>query len=204
MAVYLDEIEKLKTEINQAQIDIKDLRFKNSFTEGKIKKQNAELKNKEELIGRYTTEISELKNKLDIIDSDNNDNAYTPKTGMDLYLQSKVCSKILNEINELSAGNIDTNRLTPLRHEEFVVLLNAARLYLNNFNEIAVKHSQLKIDDLYYICLVILGLNDTQISSLFALSYTAINKKKKKIRHLFGLSSNEILYTYIINLCVVH
>ena len=204
MAVYLDEIEKLKTEINQAQIDIKDLRFKNSFTEGKIKKQNAELKNKEELIGRYTTEISELKNKLDIIDSDNNDNAYTPKTGMDLYLQSKVCSKILNEINELSAGNIDTNRLTPLRHEEFVVLLNAARLYLNNFNEIAVKHSQLKIDDLYYICLVILGLNDTQISSLFALSYTAINKKKKKIRHLFGLSPNEILYTYIINLCVVH
>ena len=204
MAVYLDEIEKLKTEINQAQIDIKDLRFKNSFTEGKIKKQNAELKNKEELIGRYTTEISELKNKLDIIDSDNNDNAYTPKTGMDLYLQSKVCSKILNEINELSAGNIDTNRLTPLRHEEFVVLLNAARLYLNNFNEIAVKHSQLKIDDLYYICLVILGLNDTQISSLFALSYTAINKKKKKIRHLFGLSSNEILYTYIINLCIVH
>ena len=60
---------------------------------------------------------------------------------------------------QTESSNIDTNRLTPLRHEEFVVLLNAARLYLNNFNEIAVKHSQLKTDDLYYICLVILGLN---------------------------------------------
>ena len=195
MAVYLDEIEKLKTEINQAQIDIKDLRFKNSFTEGKIKKQNAELKNKEELIGRYTTEISELKNKLDIIDSDNNnDNTHIPKAGMELYLQSKVCSKILNEINELSAGNIDTNRLTPLRHEEFVVLLNAARLYLNNFNEIAVKHSQLKTYDLYYICLVILGLNDIQISSLFSMTYNAIKKRRKKICSVLMIEENELKF----------
>ena len=201
MAVYLDEIEKLKTEINQAQIDIKDLRFKNSFTEGKIKKQNAELRKKEELIGRYTTEISELKNKLDIISSDNNnDNNDILKTGMESYLQSKVCSKILNEINEMSTKNIDANRLTPLRHEEFVVLLNAARLYLNNFNEIAVKHPQLKTDDLYYICLVILGLSDIQISSLFSMTYNAIKKRKKKICSVLMIEENELIF-FLMNIC---
>ena len=205
IVVQLEEIKKLKTEINQAQIEIKDLRFRNSFTEGKIKSQNSELKKKEELIKKYTTEITEFKNQLDIISSDNNnDNTYNPNVGMESYLKSKVCSKIFNEVNELSARNMDANRLTPLRHEEFVMLLNAARLYLNNFNEMTFKHSQLKTDDLYYICLVILGLNDSQISSLFALSYTAINKKKKKIRHLFGLNTNDILYTYIIDSCIMH
>ena len=204
IVVQLEEIKKLKTEINQAQIEIKDLRFRNSFTEGKIKSQNSELKKKEELIKKYTTEITEFKNQLDIISSDNNnDNTYNPNVGMESYLKSKVCSKIFNEVNELSARNMDANRLTPLRHEEFVMLLNAARLYLNNFNEMTFKHSQLKTDDLYYICLVILGLNDSQISSLFALSYTAINKKKKRIRHLFGLNTNDILYTYIIDSCIM-
>ena len=110
IAVHLEEIEKLKTEINQAQNNLNDLRFKNSFTEGKIKKQNAELKKKEELIGKYTAEISNLKYRLERkrIDVSNLNN----------YLQSDICSRILNEINELSDKRLKSNMLSPLSKED--------------------------------------------------------------------------------------
>ncbi|MBQ3595987.1 MAG: hypothetical protein II981_11345, partial [Bacteroidales bacterium] len=193
IAVYLDEIEKLKTEINQAQIDIKDLRFKNSFTEGKIKKQNAELKKKEELIGKYTTEISNLKyrserNHVDISNLNN-------------YLQSDICSKILNDINEISDKKLKSNMLSPLSKKEFVLLLNSANHHLNNFiNDMAKKYQKLKKEDLYYLCLVIMGLNNNQIASLFGVTYQASKKRKNKICVILGLDSKENLYNHLLYL----
>ena len=193
IAVYLDEIEKLKTEINQAQIDIKDLRFKNSFTEGKIKKQNAELKKKEELIGKYTTEISNLKyrserNHVDISNLNN-------------YLQSDICSKILNDINEISDKKLKSNMLSPLSKKEFVLLLNSANHHLNHLiNDMAKKYPKLKKEDLYYLCLVIMGLNNNQIASLFGVTYQASKKRKNKICVILGLDSKENLYNHLLHL----
>ncbi len=192
LAVHLDEIEKLKTEINQAQIDIKDLRFKNSFTEGRIKSQSAELKKKEELIRKYTTEISNLKyrserNHVDI------SNLYN-------YLQSDICSKILNGINEISDKKLKSNMLSPLSKKEFVLLLNSANHHLNYFiNDMANKYQKLKKEDLYYLCLVIMGLNNNQIASLFGVTYQASKKRKNKICVILGLDSKENLYNHLLH-----
>ena len=191
IAAYIEEIEKLKTEINQAQIDIKDLRFKNSFTEGRIKSQNAELKKKEELIGKYTTEISNLKyrserNHVDISNLNN-------------YLQSDICSKILNDINEISDKKLKSNMLSPLSKAEFVLLLNSANHHLNHLiNDMANKYPKLKKEDLYYLCLVIMGLNNNQIASLFGVTYQASKKRKNKICVILGLDSKENLYNHLL------
>ena len=190
ITVHLGEIEKLKTEINQVQNNLKDLRFKNSLTEGRIKSQNAELKKKEELIRKYTTEISNLKyrserNHVDISNLNN-------------YLQSDICSKILNEIKDISEKKLKSNMLSPLSKAEFVLLLDSANHYLNHLiNDMAKKYPKLKKEDLYYLCLVIIGLNNHQISSLYGVTYHASNKRKHKICVILGLDSKENLYNHL-------
>ena len=201
MIAYIEEIEKLKTEIDETRHNLNDIKFRSSLIEGKIKSKNTELQKKEEEINRYKLELSEYKNKLEIISSDNNDNAYTPKIGMDLYLQSKVCSKILNEINELSARNRDANILTPLKQEELVMLLNSASFYVNNFtNGIACKYSKLKKEDLYYLSLALIGLKDKQISSLLGVTYNSIRIRKKNLCSILGIKNDE-LQSFLMNIC---
>ena len=193
MIAYIEEIEKFKTEISETQKNLIDLRFKNSLTEGRIKSQNAELKKKEELIRKYTTEISNLKyrserNHVDI------SNLYN-------YLQSDICSKILNGINEISDKKLKSNMLSPLSKKEFVLLLNSANHHLNYFiNDMANKYQKLKKEDLYYLCLVIMGLNNNQIASLFGVTYQASKKRKNKICVILDLDSKENLYNYLLNL----
>ena len=201
MIAYIEEIEKLKTEIDETRNNLRDIRFRSSLIEGKINSKNTELQKKEEEINRYKLELSEYKNKLEIISSDNNDNAYTHKIGMDLYLQSKVCSKILNEINELSARNRDANILTPLKQEELVMLLNSASFYVNNFtNGIACKYSKLKKEDLYYLSLALIGLKDKQISSLLGVTYNSIRIRKKNLCSILGIKNDE-LQSFLMNIC---
>lgn len=193
ITVHLGEIEKLKTEINQVQNNLNDLRFKNSLTEGRIKSQNAELKKKEELIRKYTTEIYNLKyrserNHIDISNLKN-------------YLQSDICSKILNEIKEISDKKLKSNMLSPLSKAELVLLLNSANHHLNHLiNEMANKYPKLKKEDLYYLCLVIMGLDNHQISSLYGVTYHASNKRKHKICVILGLDSKENLYNHLLHL----
>ena len=193
MAACLDEIEKLKTEINQAQKNLDDLRFRSSLTEGKIKSQNAELKKKEDLIKKYATEISNLKYKLE--------RKHIDVSNLNNYLQSDVCSKILNEINEFSDKKLKSNMLSPLSKEEFVLLLHSANHHLNYFiNDMAKKYPKLKNEDLYYLCLVIMGLNKNQIASLFGVTYDTAKKREKKICAIFDLDPKENLSSYLSHL----
>ena len=199
---YIEEIGKLKTEIDEARNNLTDIKFRNSLIEGKIKSANDKLKKNEEEINKYKLEISDFRNKLDIISSSINNSNYNPSyTGLELYLQSNVCSKILNEINNLSARNRDTNALTPLKPEEFVMLLNSASLYINNFsNGIISKYSKLKKEDLYYLSLAIIDLKDKQISSLLGVTYNSIRIRKKNICSMLGIKNNE-LKSFLMNIC---
>ena len=193
IAAYIEEIEKLKTEISETQKNLIDLRFKNSLTEGRIKRQNAELKKKEKLIRKYTTEISNLKyrserNHVDISNLNN-------------YLQSDICSKILNEIKDISEKKLKSNMLSPLSKAEFVLLLNSANHHLNHLiNDMAKKYPKLKKEDLYYLCLFIMGLNNNQIASLYGVTYQASKKRKNKICVILGLDSKTNLYNYLLHL----
>ena len=193
IAIQTEKIEKLKTEINETRNNLDDLRFRSSSTEGRIKSLNAELKKKEELIKKFTAEISNLRYRLERnhIDISNLNN----------YLQSDICTRILKEIKELSENNMDTSELTTMSQKELVLLLNSANFHLNYFmNDIANKYSRLKKEDLYYLCLVIIGLNNSQISSLLGVTYTAVRKRKNKICKLLGLDIKENLYNHLLNL----
>ena len=193
IAIQTEKIEELKTEINETRNNLDDLRFRNSSTEGRIKSLNAELKKKEELIKKFTAEISNLRYRLERnhIDISNLNN----------YLQSDICTRILKEIKELSENNTDTSELTTMSQKELVLLLNSANFHLNYFmNDIANKYSRLKKEDLYYLCLVIIGLNNSQISSLLGVTYTAVRKRKNKICKLLGLDIKENLYNHLLNL----
>ena len=193
IAIQTEKIEKLKTEINETRNNLDDLRFRSSSTEGRIKSLNAELKKKEELIKKFTAEISNLRYRLE--------RNHIDISNLGCYLQSEVCAKILKEIKELSENNMDTSELTTMSQKELVLLLNSANFHLNYFmNDIANKYSRLKKEDLYYLCLVIIGLNNSQISSLLGVTYTAVRKRKNKICKLLGLDIKENLYNHLLNL----
>ena len=192
---YLDEIKSLETEISQIRSNLENLKFTNSLTEGRIRRINAELRKKEELIDMYKHEISVLKNRLEIMSSSDVDGS-----GLELYLRSKVCSRILDEINELSAKNRNTNELTPLTQEEFVMLLKSAIHYIDKFADMVSKYRALKKDDLYYLSLAMIGLKDRQISSLFGVTYNATKTRRNKICSILGVKQDE-LKIFLLNIC---
>ena len=199
---YLDEIKSLETEICLIKSNLENFKFKNSLTEGRIRRINAELRKKEELIDTYKHEISVLKNRLEIMSTSDVDDNFSDvgAAGLELYLRSKVCSKILDEINELYAKNRNTNELTPLTHDEFVMLLRSAIRYMDKFADMVSKYRELKKDDLYYLSLAIIGLKDKQIASLFSVTYNAIKTRRNKICSILEIRQNE-LKIFLLNIC---
>ena len=190
-------IDQITEEIKHKEKLIQELNFKYSLTEGKVRNKNSELQDKEELIEKYKLEIEELKNKLER----NKCEDYN----LNNYLQSEICRKIFNEVNELFIKNKDISELTSLKHDEFVLLLNSANKYLNNvISDIANKYPKLKKDDMYYLSLLITGLNNKQISSLFGVTYAAIRKRKYKICTILGLDIKDNLYKYLLDFVANH
>jgi hypothetical protein len=186
-------INQIKGEIEVKEKQLQELKFKQSQIEGKIKNRNVELQKKDDIIKKCEIEISELKSKLE--------RGQNGVKNIEKYLSSEVCLKILNEIKELSDKNIDTSELSSLEQGDFVLLLNSANQNFNNLiNNIASIHTKLKKEDLYYVCLIIIGLNDKQISSLFGVTYTAINKRRNKISNIIGVDIKEYMYKHIQNI----
>lgn len=178
-------IKQISKEIHQKEEHIKSLEFKHSLTEGKIKSKNTKLQNQEETIKNYQLEIFELKKQLE-----KNISCISNLNG---YYQSEICSTILRQVEKLSEKNIDTSRLNALKQEEFVLLLKSANIFLNDiFNNMANRYPKLKKEDLYYLCLAIINLNDKQISSLFGVSYNSIKIRKRKICSIFDIRTDEI------------
>ena len=185
---------KLSEEIKANERRIKDSEFKYSSVVGKIKSKNIELQKKEEQIKAYQFEILELKNDIEKRKYDSVDKIKS-------YSQSEICVKILNEIRELAKSNKDTSELEPLSKEEFVLLFRSANMYLGILlKNLSNKYPSLKRDDLYYLCLVLINLNDKQIAALFGLTYDAIRKRRYKIASILGVNKRENLYKSIIEL----
>ena len=184
-----DIINQITKEIKLKEEELQKLLFKNSFTDGKLKSKNAEIQNKDELIKKYELEIISLNNKLERTKSG--------LSNVNEYYHSLVCSKILKQIEELSEKNMDTSCLEPLKQEELFLLLKHANRYLNNlFIDLSSRFTKLKKDDLYYLSLIIIDLNDKQISSLFGVTYNSIKVRKKKICSIFNITTEE-LYSFL-------
>ncbi|MBQ8223295.1 MAG: tetratricopeptide repeat protein [Bacteroidales bacterium] len=182
-------IAQIDNEIKIKEKHISDLEFKQKLNDGKIRKKNNEIKEKDELLIKYRRELTELKNKLERLLSECSD--------LNKFLQSEICSSILNNIDDLNKKNIDSSELGKLKQEQFILLLRSANIYLNNLiDDISNQYQKLKNDDLYYLCLIILGLNDKQISSLFGVTYNTIKIRKRKICSILGIN-NDDLYSFL-------
>lgn len=180
--------DKLSKKINEKEKYIRDNEFRYSLMEGKIKRKNAELHKKDELIKSQQIEIAGLRNSIE----DKKDN-------LKEYFQSEICAKIFGCIDELSKSGKDTSELNPLSQEDFVLLLQSARQHLSLFlNNISNRHPSLKNEDLYYLCLTIVNLNDKQIAALFGVSYQAIRIRRKKIYVYLGIDEKENLHNFFI------
>ena len=182
--------DRLSEEIKAKDKHIKHHEFKNAYIEGKIKSKNAELQQKDMQIKSQQLKIAELQSRLG-----------NRKDNLKEYYQSEICVKILNKIKELSKSNKDTSVLEPLSKEEFILLFRSANLHLGIFlQNISNKYPSLKKDDLYYLCLVLINLNDKQIAALFGLTYDAIRKRRYKITSILGLNTRENIYKSIVEM----
>ena len=176
--------DRLSEEIKAKDKHIKHNEFKNALIEGKIKSKNIELQQKDKQIKSQQLKIAELQSKLE-----------NRKDNLKEYYQSEICVKILNEINELSKANKMTSELKPLGQEEFVMLLQSANLHLGKFiKNISDKYPSFRKDDLYYLCLVAINLNDKQIAALFNVTYNAVRSRRKKICTVLDIDINENIY----------
>ena len=176
--------DRLSEEIKAKDKHIKHNEFKNALIEGKIKSKNIELQQKDKQIKSQQLKIAELQSKLE-----------NRKDNLKDYYQSEICAKILNEINELSKANKMTSELKPLSQEEFVMLLQSANLHLGEFiKNISYKYPSFKKDDVYYLCLVAINLNDRQIAALFNVTYNAVRSRRKKICSYLNIDINENIY----------
>ncbi|MBQ8760172.1 MAG: hypothetical protein IJZ06_01970, partial [Bacteroidales bacterium] len=179
--------EKLSKEINEKEKYIRDNEFRYLLMEGKIKSKNAELHKKDKLIKSQQIEIAGLKNSIE----DRKDN-------LKEYCQSEICVKIFGCIDELSKSGKDMSELKPLSQEDFVLLLQSAKQHLSLFlKNISSRYPSLKKEDIYYLCLTIINLNDKQIAALFGVSYQAIRTRRKKIYVYLGIEIKDNLHDFI-------
>ena len=171
--------------VNELSNAINDIRFRHSLVEGRIRNKNIELQKLSEQIKAKEDEIAGLKAKQE--------KGNTGLGNLKAYYQSDICSKILGEIEGLSARGIDSAELRPLSQEEFGLLLHSANIYLGGFIEdVSSRLSKFKKEDLYYLCLVIMNLNDKQIAALFGVTYSTIRTRRSNICIKLGVNSSNL------------
>ncbi len=165
-------------DINTKDNVIRDISYKHSLVTGKIKSKNTELQKQTELIKKLNEEIMSMKEKLDKEQTDVN---------MDAFLNSDICAKILHgEVNQMNQNDFD-------------LLLQSANHNLDGFaDNIHKEYQRLKKEDLCYLCLTLMNLNDKQISSLFGVTYSTIRTRRNKICDILEIK-NEQLYKHLID-----
>lgn len=174
----LKRIDDMTDDINTKDNVIRDISYKHSLVTGKIKSKNTELQKQTELIKKLNEEIMSMKEKLDKEQTDVN---------MDAFLNSDICAKILHgEVNQMNQNDFD-------------LLLQSANHNLDGFaDNIHKEYQRLKKEDLCYLCLTLMNLNDKQISSLFGVTYSTIRTRRNKICDILEIK-NEQLYKHLID-----
>ena len=176
----------LSSIIEEKEELIRDIKFKQSLVEGKIKKKNTEIQKQSEIIKEQEQKLTNITDRLEKTNLKKND--------VNSYRNSEICIKIMNVIKENPAPETAS-----LSQEEFRLLVQAANLHLNGFiDDLSQNFPRLKNEDLYYICLSMLNLRDKQISCLFGVAYSTIKTRKTKIASILDIE-NEELYKYFID-----
>ncbi|MBE6337798.1 MAG: tetratricopeptide repeat protein [Lentimicrobiaceae bacterium] len=170
----IQEVDNMNVVMSQMEKDLLDVKYKYSLARGKIKSKNLELRKKDDEINKY-------KQKYQHVDDVLHDE---PVFDLNKYFQSEICRKILNDIDVLSKSKVKNYQLRPLSQYELALLLDTANICFDDYlKKITLKYN-LKNNDLYYLCLRYLNINDKQISSLLGLTYSAVRKKRNKMKDI--------------------
>ena len=159
---------------------IADNKFKHSLVDGKIKKMNVELRKKEEIIKAKDLELDEIKQRMERMENAPN---------IESYYKSDICQKILNrKVTDFSA----------LTNEDFALLMQAADKHLNNITiRIKGKYPKINKDDLYYICLILLNIEESNLQYLLDKNRKTVWSRLCKIKIKFGLENGDNILIFI-------
>lgn len=172
-----------KDNIKKKDSIIDDLRFKQSLIEGKIRSKNEELKKKNEIIKSQELELIETRNKIIDIDKPADINA---------FLESEICKRIISQ---------NRNRISALDNNELNILIRTANFYLNNFTiRMKRKYPELKKDDMHYLCLLLLRMDNYQISMLLNKNRKTIWDRIKNIRKRMNLDEDVEIYNVVMDI----
>lgn len=163
---------------------IKDNEWRLSLIEGRIKSSNEELRQKEEIIKKQETEITNIKSKI------NSQN----KADLEAYYNSDICIEIFRRINDLEERNLKASEIAALNGNELLLLVRSADSHLNNYiGRLSSKYPELKKDDFYCICLIILNIDKSFVQYLLGKNQSSIWRRFDKIRKIMNIGLNESL-----------
>ncbi|MBO5853982.1 MAG: hypothetical protein J6Q61_04515 [Bacteroidales bacterium] len=159
---------------------IADSEFKHSLVDGKIKKMNQELRKKEEIIKAKEMELDEMKQRMVRMEN-------TPD--IEAYYKSDICQNILNrKATDFSA----------LTNEDFALLIQAADKHLNNITtRLKEKYPKINKDDMYYICLILLNVDQNKLQYLLDRNPKTIWYKLNKIKIMMGLETGDDIMVFL-------
>ena len=107
------------------------------------------------------------------------------------YYNCDICKHILREIKMIEEEHLKINNISCLSKEDLVSLEINANLSLNGYiKRIQNIFPELKKQDIHYICLSLLNLNEPTIAALLGKSYNAVWSRMKKIRNIMNINSN--------------
>ncbi|MBR4156258.1 MAG: hypothetical protein IKU01_06130 [Bacteroidales bacterium] len=168
---------------------IKDNEWRLSLIEGKIKSSNEELRQKEKIIKNQETVIANIKNQIDNLN----------KASLEAYYNSDICIEIFRRMKELETLNLKSSELSALNGNELVLLLNSADTNLNNFiGRLSNKYPNLKKEDFYCICLILLNIDKSFLQYLLSKNQSSIWRRLDKIRKIMNIEMNESLIISLI------
>lgn len=172
---------------HQETLDKKDEIIKNnewriSLIEGKIRSSNEELRQKEEIIKKQKSEIDDIKSRI------NSGNS----ADLEKYYNSDICIEVIRRVQELNNKNLKATELEPLSNNELILVLQSANLYLDNYiNRLGNKYPDLKKDDLYCICLLLLNIDKSYLQYFLGKNQSSIWRRLDKIRKIMNIDINE-------------
>lgn len=161
----------------------------NEFHQESIEKKDVIIKNnellislKEEIIKKREDEIADIKNQI------NNENT----SDLEKYYNSDICIEITKRVQELNTKNLKASELTPLSRNELILLLQSANIHLNNYiNRVSTKYPELKKDDFYCICLLLLNVDKSYLQYFLDKNQSSIWRRLDKIRKIMNINMNE-------------
>ena len=126
---------------------------------------------------RKEQKLSEIKMKAEI------------NIDLEAYHNSAICQKILNR---------RPTDFTALSESELALLLEAADKNLGNItNRLKDKYPNLKKDDFYYICLLLLNIEKNKFQYLFGKNRKTIWERLNKIKNIMNISDNDDLHIFM-------